>query len=182
MNPTHGDDEVFRAHSDRFGKIEASVTELRRDVFRAIKEFRDQDFVSLDTKVYELEQIVRTESATVAQIRSDLYNGDDPTHGLVHQLREFLAEARLTLASRWKRSDKIAAAGVAAVVLIAVLAWPCAKVYSFFSDLYQITQEWHQLHQSELDHKSLFEPPNKVYAKGTDQPQDSSLPSTYQPR
>ena len=71
-----------------------------------------------------------------------------------------LRDAGLEL-RKWKRSDKIALAAVLAVVILPPVGWTTAQAVNFFGDLYRITQEWHEVHKSELTpkKKSMFDLP-----------------------
>ena len=116
---------------------------------------------------------------TVNRMKTDLYNGDDdPGKGLVPEIRAWLVEERAERQRRWKRSDKIAVAGI----LVILLAWPSAKVYAFLSTVYEITQEWHQVHKTEIPAKSFFNPPAPALQSKQQPPQDAGLPTTYSPR
>jgi hypothetical protein len=57
---------------------------------------------------------------------------------------------------RWKRSDKIAAVAVLAVILLPPVGWSTAQAVKFFSDLYQITQEYHRIHINEIHPQKGF--------------------------
>ena len=67
--------------------------------------------------------------------------------GLTEILTSYITEVRESNTRRWKRSDKIAILGI----LIILLAWPSAQAWSFIVDVYHVTQEWHQLHKSDID-------------------------------
>ncbi len=83
----------------------------------------------------------------VRRIMTDLYNGDDnPESGLVPELRTYLALDRKDKDARWKREHKLAAIAI----IMTLMAWPSLQAITFFRDLYQITQEWHQIHKSQL--------------------------------
>lgn len=102
----------------------------------------------------QCEKVTET-SLMVARIKTDLYNGDDdPEKGLVPEMRAWLSEERAARSRRWKRSDKIALLAVLSVILLPPSGVLTAKAVNFFGDLYQITQEWHQLHKSEIPKKS----------------------------
>jgi len=70
---------------------------------------------------------------------------------------------------QWKRSDKIAVMAILTVVFLPPIGYLSDKVVIFFGDLYQITQEWHQVHKSELHQKSFANPPQKDYAQNIQQ-------------
>ena len=95
----------------------------------------------------------RTLDETVLEVRrmkTDLYNGDnDPESGLVPEVRLWLSEERRERQKRWKRSDKLALAGI----MVVVLAWPTQQAVSFFSTLFAIAQEWREVHKGDIPTK-----------------------------
>ena len=82
-------------------------------------------------------------------------------------------------AKRAKRRLQIAA--ILAVLVIPPATWVSAQTVKFCQDLYQITQEWHDVHKTALDKKSFFDPPQPAYTDSK-KPQDAGLPSSYQTR
>jgi hypothetical protein len=128
-----------------------------------------------DAEKVEMEHRMSTVEIVIGRIKSDLYNGDDnPTSGLVPEIRGYLAEERAEKAKRWKRSDKIAVLSI----MLVVLAWPSKQVYAFLRDLYQIAQEYHAIHKSEIPHKSSSEPPAQELQSHQEPPQHAGATPT----
>ena len=141
-----------------------------------LTERHEDQFTRLWRHVNELNEKVVAMDGTVRRIKSDLYNGDDdPASGLVPEIRAWMHEER---SRRWKRSDKIAAVGI----LILLLAWPASQCWEFIHTVYQITQEWHEVHKAEIHEKSVYEPPQKAYAVNRSQPQHAEMPSEFYAR
>lgn len=100
---------------------------------------------------------------------SPAYPGKERQIGLVETMTTFIADER---GRRWKRSDKIAAAGI----LLLVLAWPSAEVWTFVVDVYHVTQEWHQLHKTELEKiPKISADTGEVTTAHQTKPQDSTI-------
>ena len=77
---------------------------------------------------------------------------------------------------QWKRSDKIAVAAIVAVCLLAPMGYVADKTVVFFSDLYQITQEWHAVHHGEIQQKKSFFVPDPVITYMQKPSQDAQVP------
>jgi hypothetical protein len=75
--------------------------------------------------------------------------------------KEAEAQAQaLKNAKKWKRSDKIALAGVLAIFIVPLCAWCSFKIFDFCSVEYKIMLEYEQLHHSELQHHSENDRPS----------------------
>ena len=132
-----------------------------------------QRFEDISERIGDVELKMVSVQQTVGRIKTDLYNGDDdPEKGLVPEIRAWLVEERADRRRRWKRSDKIAMLSI----LLILLAWPSAQVWQFIHTVYEITQEWHQVHKGEISHHSFFTDPSQPVLESNRKPQDAQLP------
>ena len=59
-----------------------------------------------------------------------------------------------------RNKRRLILAGIAATLLAVPIGWCGLQTEKFFSDLYQITQEWDQIHKGEVHQKSFFSHPD----------------------
>ena len=88
----------------------------------------------------------------------------------------FLIDQEAQAKKQWKRSDKLAAMAILAVLILPPAGWVANRTVIFFSDLYQITQEWHTIHHSEIQEKKSDVLPDPVLSY-SQKSQDARLPN-----
>ena len=82
-----------------------------------------------------------------------------PEEGFIHQGLNFFDGVKKDAQRRkdaWK--NKLAVAAILAVLVVPPASYYGVMVTSFVSDLYQIVQDWHQIHKTEIDQKKITAP------------------------
>ena len=101
--------------------------------------------------------------------------------GITQKLDEILVlagAAKLHAAERDKRAKRRTAwVSIVAIFLVVPATWGGSHIVSFFSDLYRITEEWHQIHKSEIHQKSFDDPNPKVYADSNQTQRSGDAPA-----
>ena len=58
-----------------------------------------------------------------------------------------------------RRRNRIAIAAILAVLVLPPASWVTAKAVQFFNTLYEITQEWHEIHKTEIQKPKIIATP-----------------------
>ena len=105
-------------------------------------------------------------------------NGTPGIRQKVDEIHEFVIRQKTIEEDRARRSKQRRwLSGIAVALLATPATWFGGRSVQFFHDLYQITQEWHEVHKSELKQKSFFSTPESVYADTQQPSQSSGLPN-----